>query len=366
MLVGNHQSHRAAGGWSARFLGVTSAIALATAIGAVTPQPASAFTCDSVTNPAGGNSGANDTGSVSSTDNTACGNFATATGNQNSSAFGSSAVANGNHATAIGAESDATSLDSTAVGYFANANSSGATAIGGGGGAGAAANASGEFSVAIGGGDAVGEGANTGADNAIAVGRGSDATGVNSIAAGFNAQAANNNSTAIGTGAETTADNQMMFGTASETYATPGITSVGSRSAQSGPLQVVTSDANGHLASDGGAVFRQLDQLQSNDTQIFRELDKLNGVDKQLRSDIDTVESGVAVAMSAVGPDLVGAERFGLSLNWGGFEGASAIGGGATAVVGRWNSSRLAVTGGIGVGLDDNAVGGRAGGQWTW
>ena len=182
---------------------------------------------------------------------------------------------------------------------------------------------------------------------------------MNSIAAGFNAQALHANSTAIGTGAVTTADNQMMFGTASETYATPGITSVGSRSAQSGPLEVVTSDANGHLATDGGAIFSELDQLQSNDTKIFSQLDELH-------SDIDTVESGVAVAMSAVGPDLVGAERFGLSLNWGGFEGASAIGGGATAVVSRWNGSRLAVTGGIGVGLDDNAVGGRAGGQWTW
>ena len=45
MLVGNHQSHRAAGGWSARLLGAASAIALAAALGAVTPQPASAFTC---------------------------------------------------------------------------------------------------------------------------------------------------------------------------------------------------------------------------------------------------------------------------------------------------------------------------------
>ena len=62
MLVGNHQSHRAAGGWSARLLGAASAIALAAALGAVTPQPALAFTCDSVTNPAGGNSGANDHG----------------------------------------------------------------------------------------------------------------------------------------------------------------------------------------------------------------------------------------------------------------------------------------------------------------
>jgi hypothetical protein len=160
-------------------------------------------------------------------------------------------------------------------------------------------------------------------------------------------------------GAQATANNEMVFGRPSETYTAPGITSGLSSARQSGPLEVVTSDANGHLASDGGAIFSQLNQLQNNDTKIFSQLD-------QLHSDINTVESGVAVALSAVGPDLVGAERFGLSLNWGGFEGASAIGGGATAVVSRWNGSRLAVTGGIGVGLDDNAVGGRAGGQWTW
>jgi trimeric autotransporter adhesin len=71
--------------------------------------------------------------------------------------------------------------------------------------------------------------------------------------------------------------------------------------------------------------------------------------------------------MASVGPGLTGAERFGLSLNWGGFEGANAIGGGATAVVWRGNGSRFAFTGGIGVGLEgEDAVGGRAGGQWTW
>jgi trimeric autotransporter adhesin len=145
----------------------------------------------------------------------------------------------------------------------------------------------------------------------------------------------------------------MVFGRASETYTMPGITSDLSRSRQSGPLEVLTTDASGNLASDGGS--------------IFSELDRLSGVDAKLHKDINRVESGVAVAMSAVGPDLTGVERFGLSLNWGGFEGASAIGGGATGVVYRGQASRLAVTGGIGVGVDgENAVGGRAGGQLTW
>ena len=133
--------------------------------------------------------------------------------------------------------------------------------------------------------------------------------------------------------------NQFVLGTGNHTYTAPGITSDVSQSRQSGPLEVVTSDANGNMASDGGAIFNQLDQQQR---QI-----------SQLGNDIDRVKSGVALAMSSVGPDLTGAERFGLSLNWGGFEGASAIGGGGTAVVWRGNGSRFAVTGGIGVGLEE-------------
>ena len=199
----------------------------------------------------------------------------------------------------------------------------------------------------------------------LRIGRGSDATGLNSIAAGLMRRRLHSfDRHRRRRPGDRGQSDDVRHSVGNLHHARYNF--IASRSAQSGPLQVVTSDADGHLASDGGAIFSQLDQLQSNDTKIFSELDKLNGVDKQLRSDIDTVQSGVAVAMSAVGPDLTGAERFGLSLNWGGFEGASAIGGGATAVVSRWNGSRLAVTGGIGVGLDDNSVGGRAGGQWTW
>ena len=39
-----------------------------------------------------------------------------------------------------------------------------------------------------------------------------------------------------------------MIGTSSNTYTTPGITTNASIAAQSGPLSVVTTDANGNLA----------------------------------------------------------------------------------------------------------------------
>jgi autotransporter adhesin len=74
------------------------------------------------------------------------------------------------------------------------------------------------------------------------------ATGSNSVALGTGANATLANSSAIGNGATTTRANQIVIGTTSNTYTTPGITSNASIAAQSGPLSVVTTDANGNLA----------------------------------------------------------------------------------------------------------------------
>jgi hypothetical protein len=147
-----------------------------------------------------------------------------------------------------------------------------------------------------------------------------------------------------GKGAEALLENQFVLGTNKHTYTAPGITSSLSKDRQKGPLELVTSDTHGNLATDNGRFFARLDNLED---------------------DVDTNQEGIAIAMASVGPDLTGNERYGLSLNWGNFEGANAIGGGFTAVVRRGQRSRLAVTGGIGVGFDEGSVGGRIGGQWT-
>jgi len=273
----------------------------------------------------------------------------TAFANPGALACGPNTVAGATDATAVGDGAQATNLNATAVGQ--NARAAG-TAAGGQTALGADSQARNAFTTAVGASAIADSG-----DNSTALGAGSIARGTGNTTLGANARVGEfggvTQSTAIGANAVATLSNQVVLGTTNETYTAPGITSATSRSRQSGPLEIVTSDAAGNMATDGGA--------------LFQELDRLNAVDNQLRNDINTVESGVAIALSAVGPDLVGAERFGLSLNWGGFEGASAIGGGATAVVSRWNSSRLAVTGGVGVALEgESAVGGRVGGQWTW
>ena len=335
MLVQIHQNKRSVKSRLARLSGLTSAIAIAAALSAVAPYPSWAFTCDSVTNPAGGNAGADDHGD---SENTACGKEADADGGK-ATAYGWEADAEAAESVAVGANAqvDADSIRGIAIGRNAHVYNGAEAGIA----IGRNAESTNDFAVAI------GESSNATGNRSVAVGKSAQATGDFSTAIGNSANTnAFSSSTAIGVGAQATAANQMVFGRSTETYMMPGITSGLSRSRQAGPLEVVTSDANGNLATDGGSIFRRLDQLNQG---------------------VETVESGVAVALSAVGPDLTGVERFGLSLNWGGFEGASAIGGGATAVVYRGQSSRFALTGGIGVGLDgDDPVGGRAGGQLTW
>jgi hypothetical protein len=208
----------------------------------------------------------------------------------------------------------------------------------------------------------------TGSNN-VAIGEGAgNGLGNDDTAIGANATVTADHSTALGADAVATQDHQMVFGTKNDTYTAPGITSGLSQSRQSGPLEIVTSDKDGNLATDNGAVFNQLNSLG-------------NGIDK--------ARSGVALAIAMVGPDLVNNERFGVSASWGNFDGENAFGMGFEGVL--WQNflttgGRFAVTGGFGVGFvddnnngfnhssngssngssDDNVWGGRVGGQWTW
>ena len=85
--------------------------------------------------------------------------------------------------------------------------------------------------------------------NGIAIGNNVSVAGANAVAIGTGASANFANSAAIGNGATATRANQQVFGTAANTYTMPGITSAASRAAQTGPTQIVTSDAGGNLAT---------------------------------------------------------------------------------------------------------------------
>jgi len=300
-------------------------------------SPASAFVCD---NSLGGEGGASDNGNAFGS--VACGNNAQANsggGGNNSTAVGTESTAV-SHATAVGNNSDATGSESTAIGYFANAAETGAIAVGGGNGAAQSAQATRQYSIAIGAGDPAAGlgGANATNVNAISIGRGSEASGVSSTSLGFDAHASHTNSTAIGTGVRTTDVNQVALGAADASLYAPGIASGQSRSRQSGPIEIVTSDQGGHIATDGGEVFDRLGET----------------------------EEGVAIALAVENPDLTGDERFGLALNGGFFEGSGAFGGTMMGVLWKGERTRFAVSGGVGVGIDEGTAGGRVGGQLTW
>jgi hypothetical protein len=233
---------------------------------------------------------------------------------------------------------------------------------------------------------AVGNGAGNkvAASNAIAVGTAAYAAGNSSIAIGKSSYASHTGSTAIGAGstvsskystalgahtvvqepggvaigvdakgngAVATDKNQVVIGTGNQTYTTPGITSKKSRNRQSGPLELVTTDANGNLASDGGNVFAQLDEMNAR---------------------LSDHASGIALAMSMEAPDLVGAEKFGFAVNWGNFEGSNALSASLAGVLGNnvfTGGDRVAMSAGLGVGFASgegkSVYGGRVGLQWT-
>ena len=91
-------------------------------------------------------------------------------------------------------------------------------------------------------------GNNTTGNNNIAIGTGAgNGVANNSTAIGTGAQANANGSTALGAGAVANLPNQFVMGTSQDTYQAPGITSSLSRSRQSGPLEVVTSDGQWEL-----------------------------------------------------------------------------------------------------------------------
>ena len=141
----------------------------------------------------------------------------------------------------------------------------------------------------------------------------------------------------------------MAIGNAAQTYQTAGITSDLSRSRQNGPLQLLTTDASGNLASDQGDVFKKIARM----------------------------DAGIAMAMSMQVPSLTTDENFGLRAGYGAFDGAAtAMGLSAIGVLCRdcfVQSDRIALDVAAAVGnssfyaQDSGAVTAiRVGAQWTW
>ena len=210
--------------------------------------------------------------------------------------------------------------------------------------------------------------------DSVAIGTDSFAKGPEDTALGAGATVTADHSTALGAGAQATTDHQFVMGTAADTYKAPGIVSQLSKDRQTqGKLEIVTSDQGGNLATDGGFVFDKINEFDDH----FKVVDNhLEVIDKRLDHDgkrIDETESGVALAISMENPDLTGNERFGVAMNYGNFQGASALSWAGMGVLGYdvlSRGDRVAISGGFGVGFAENngddVWGGRVGAQWTW
>jgi hypothetical protein len=200
---------------------------------------------------------------------------------------------------------------------------------------------------------AIGNGASAFAVNSTALGTNARAGlpgggGANSTAIGANASAAFTNSAAFGNNAIAVRADQQVFGTKSNTYTMPGITSPASKAAQSGLLQLPTTDSMGNLATDGGDTFKAIARLRA----------------------------GVALSLAATPAVLAANEKFGMRLGYGMFDNAHAVGLSVTGVIGEGiftKRDRLTVDGGVGFGFgefmgyrESAVVGGRAGLQLTW
>jgi hypothetical protein len=133
----------------------------------------------------------------------------------------------------------------------------------------------------------------------------------------------------------------MMFGTATNTYTAPGITSAASRSFQTGPRQIVTTDASGNLASDTPA-----------------------GLGLASQQDVGRNTEGVAMAMALSGiPTVLPTNtNYAISANWGGFAGENAIAIGGSARL----TDNLFLNGGGAIGANQGNGGGQAGMTFAW
>ena len=179
-------------------------------------------------------------------------------------------------------------------------------------------------------------------DSSTALGILSTASGLNSTALGRASTAAFANSTAIGNESATTRDNQMVLGTASNTYTARGITSDASTAAQTGPRELVTTDASGNLAS---ATPSALGLASS--------------------GDLDDTTAGVAMSMALTRIPCTLPENasYGLAVGAGTFRGESGMAVGGTTRL----SDHLFLNGGATFGSGSgNNTGGAVGMAYIW
>ena len=139
-----------------------------------------------------------------------------------------------------------------------------------------------------------------------------------------------------------------------------GITSGASAAAQSGPTQIVTSDAGGNLATStlaglGLASMGDINAINSQLAGINNRLDDLT-----TRS--NKAYSGVAMALAMTGGYLPESKNFAVAVNYGTFERQNAA---ALSSYFRL-TDHVVLSGGVSYGVEQKQFGGRAGMLFAW
>lgn len=178
-------------------------------------------------------------------------------------------------------------------------------------------------------------------DGGMALGQAADSQGAGAVALGRDSSAFGVYSLALGTGASASSAGQFAIGTVSNTYTFAGITSAARLATQSRPLEVVTTDANGNLASDGAVIFDAIGQ---------------NG------QGMEQANHGVALALAMDARYVPADQTFPLSAAFGTYQGSDAL-----AFSGAWRpDSNVQVVMGFGMGLSSKKAGGRPGVTFGW
>jgi hypothetical protein len=140
------------------------------------------------------------------------------------------------------------------------------------------------------------------------------------------------------------------------------------KGAQNGPLQIVTSDAGGNLATNtaaglGLATTSQINTINSQLGLINAELGGINGRINDLDNRTTKALNGTSMAFAMSGvPWLERHEKFAVSANWGTFQGTNGLALNAALRL----STNVQANGGIAYGANGGGVGGRAGMRFGW
>lgn len=195
-------------------------------------------------------------------------------------------------------------------------------------------------------------------------------------AVGANSHVGHDHSTAIGADAESTDDHQVTLGTESDTIKAKGVTTAKAKARQVGPVELVTTDSEGRLATDGGATHAA---ISNNTAKNVQQDNRLDGHDTAISNNaaaiqdnadllsthgnrLDDLDDAASIALAMPDAWLGDSKSFGIFGSVGGFNGNTALG---FAAIGRINET-WSINGKLGADTDFDNVGWQvgAGAQW--